>query len=67
MFGIYDLIIIFIKFALEPKAPSPIVVTVSGMRIEVRLVQPLNAYSPMVVSEAENIIEVKLLQPRNAL
>ena len=62
----YDLITIFDKFALVPNALSPIVVTDSGIRIEVKP-QPLNAYSPIVVIEAGNVISVKLLQPLNAL
>jgi len=61
MFGMYDLIIIFDKFGMVANALLPIVVTVSGIRIEVKL-QPLNAFSPMVVTESGNVIEGKLIQ-----
>ena len=33
-----------------PKASEPMVVTLSGMVMLVRLLQPLKAYSPMVVN-----------------
>ena len=42
MFDMYDLIIIFDKFGMVPNAYSPIVVTNSGITIEVKP-QPLNA------------------------
>ena len=40
----YDLIIIFDKFGILLKALIPIVVTDSGIRIEVKLLQRLKAY-----------------------
>ena len=63
----YDLIIIFIKFGLVPKALLPIVVMDPGIRIEVKLLQLLNAYSPIVVTNSDNVIEVRFVQPLNAL
>ena len=65
MFVMYDLITIFDKFGMVPKALLPIVATDSGITIEVKP-QPLNAFLPMVVIEAGNVIEVKLLHPLNA-
>ena len=41
-------------------------VTLAGIVIEVKPVQPSNAFSPMLVTLAEIVIEVKLAQPENA-
>ena len=41
-------------------------VTLSGIVIEVKPVQSKNAESPMLVTLSGIVIEVKLVQPRNA-
>ena len=48
------------------KAESPMIVTLSGMVIEVNPVQPRKAPSPMLVTLSGMAIEVKPLQPRKA-
>ena len=58
---------------VRPVQPSnaylPILVTLDGMVIEVRLVQPLNTKEAMTVSWlfSSNIIDVRPVQPSNAL
>jgi len=39
----------------------------SGIVIDVRFVQPLNALLPIVVMESGNVIDVRFVQPLNAL
>ena len=41
---------------------SPMLVTLAGIMIEVKLAQPENALSPMFVTLAEIVIEVKPVQ-----
>jgi hypothetical protein len=45
----YDLIIIFDKFILLPKAPLPIVLTDSGIIISVKLGKPLIAFCEILL------------------
>ena len=53
---------------VQPKnACLPILVTPSGIVIEVKLAQPEKALPPMLVTLSGIVIEVKLVQPENAL
>ena len=47
------------------KAKSPIVVTLSGMVVEVRLEQAMKAQPPMLVMASGMVIEARLLHPEN--
>ena len=47
-------------------APEPMLVTLSGIVIEVKPVQHENAKSPMLVTLSGIVIEVKPVQPENA-
>ena len=47
-------------------ASLPMLVTLLGIVIEVKLVQPENAPSPMLVTPSGIVIEVKPVQPENA-
>ena len=46
-------------------APSPIVVTLSGIVTDVRLLQPLNAEFPILVTLSGIVTDVRLRQPSN--
>ena len=48
------------------KAPTPILVTESGIVTEVRLLHPQKAYSPILVTELGIMTEVRLLQEAKA-
>ena len=48
-------------------ASPPMLVTLSGILIEVRLLHPLKAASPMLVTPLGTLIEVRLLQSLKAL
>ena len=48
------------------KAPSPILVTVFGIVIEVKLLQPEKAKSRIIVTELGFVIDCKPLQLRKA-
>ena len=53
--------------ATEPKASSPMLVTLEGIFIEVIALQPEKAASPMLVTPLGIVTEVKLLQREKAL
>ncbi len=56
-----------VRLVQSLNAHSPMLITLSGMVMEVSPVQSLNAYSPMLVTLEGMVMEVKLVQPRNAL
>ena len=60
--------VIEVRLLQRPNAPTPIEVTLLGMLIEVRPLQPENArISPIEVTLLGMVIEVRLLQSQNAL
>ena len=48
--------------AVPSNAPLPILVTLSGMVMEARLLQPSNAKSPILVTLSGMVMEARLLQ-----
>ena len=47
-------------------APEPMLVTLSGIVIDVKPTQPENAPPPMLVTLSEIVIDVKPAQPENS-
>ena len=52
-----------IKPVQSSNAPSPILITASGMVTDVKPVQPKKAYSPIPITDSGMVIEVSLLIP----
>ena len=58
--------LIVVKEEHQENAPTPIIVTLSGMAMEVKEEQPSNALSPIIVTLFGMMIDVKEEHSQNA-
>ena len=60
-----DATVIVSRFGVDAKGLRPILVTLDGIFIDVRLLQPSNASCPILVTLDGMVTDVRLVQPRN--